>query len=249
MSRFQSIKNMLGARLTDDAGHRPETVGRASMHSAYFIDLDRITPDPDQPRKEFDDDDLDLLARSLKADGQLQNIVVRYDSVADRYVIVGGERRYRAAQQAGLTGLHAVVIDPSLTSDHVLHLQMVENALRVDLGAVETAAAYRRLMHLWDCTQVELAARLNISQSKVSRTLAVDALPTEVLTGITTGAVAPMAAVKKASRGKARRKSSRQSAVRIDTPAGTAVVTVKPGHSVDDVLASAREQERRRGAA
>jgi ParB family chromosome partitioning protein len=249
MSRFQSIKNMLGARLSDDAGHRPEAVGRSNMHSAYFIDIDRISPDPDQPRKEFDAGEIDLLAQSLRADGQMQNIVVRYDAGADVYLIVGGERRYRAAKQAGLTGLHAVVIDPSLTPDHVLHLQLVENALRVDLSPIETAAAYRRLMQLWGCTQVELAARLNISQSKVSRSLAVDSLPAEVLTAITTGTVAPMAAVRKASRKAGRRRAARPSSIRIDTDAGTAVVTVKPGHSVDDVLASAREQERRRGAA
>ena len=162
-TRYDHLSRLLGTRLEADARPNPRAVGASPAAGTYDIELARITPDPEQPRKHFDDDELGRLAASLKADGQLEPVRVRYDAGQDRYVIVCGERRYRAAQRAGLRSLLAIVDDRDLQPDRLTHLQLVENALRVDLSPLESAWAYVALMATWNCTQQELAQRLNIS--------------------------------------------------------------------------------------
>ena len=108
--------------------------------SAALISLERIERDPDQPREEFDEEGLARLARSLRERGQLQPIRVRWDEGRGVYVILAGERRWRAARMAGLAELQCVVHDGDLSSDDRLVLALVENALRDDLKPVEQAA-------------------------------------------------------------------------------------------------------------
>jgi ParB/RepB/Spo0J family partition protein len=250
MSRYEHLSRMLGPRLDADARPNPRAVGAAPAAGTFQIELGRIVPDPDQPRKVFDDADLDLLAGSLKADGQLEPVRVRYDGRQDRYVIVCGERRYRAAHRAGLPSLLAIVDDRDLQPDRLTHLQLVENALRVDLSPLESARAYDALMSTWNCTQQELARRLNISESKVSRALALLRLPAGAHADIEAGKVGAVAAVKHARRkpvARCNRKTSKPT--RITTPAGVVVVTPKSGQTVAAVLAAALDAERLRGAA
>lgn len=248
MSKFDQISKLMGGRLEVDARHNPKTVGITPVSGTYAIDLHRITPDPNQPRKTFDDEDLDLLAGSLRDDGQLEPIRVRYDANGDRYVIVVGERRYRAAQRAGLKTLNAIVDDRQMQADRLTHLQLVENALRADLAPIEAAAAYRALMSTWACNQQELARRLHISESKVSRALAVLKLPAEKQAAVAAGKVAPTAAVKQQAK---RRPTTtrRVKPVKITTPVGVVVVTPKPGQTVADVLTAAVATLRGREAA
>lgn len=247
-TKFDQITRLMGGRLEADARHNPKTVGTTPVGGTYAIDLHRIIPDPDQPRKVFDDEDIDLLAASLRDDGQMEPVRVRYDSANDRYVIVVGERRYRAAQRAGLKTLLAIVDDRQMQADRLLHLQLVENCLRVDLAPMEAAAAYQALMSTWGCNQQELARRLHISESKVSRALAVLKLPAEKQAAVAAGKVAPTAAVKQQA--KRRQPTSRRpKPVKITTPVGTVVVTPKPGQSVVDVLAAAMSHQRGREAA
>lgn len=248
MSKFDQISKLMGGRLEADARHSPKTVGITSVGGTYAIDLHRIMPDPDQPRKDFSEEDIDLLAASLRDDGQMEPIRVRYDSVADRYVVIVGERRYRAAQRAGLKTLLAIVDDRQMQADRVLHLQLVENCLRVDLAPLEAAAAYQALMNTWGCNQQELARRLHISESKVSRALAVLKLPVEKQAAVAAGKVAPTAAVKQQA--KRRPSASRRAKpVKITTPVGTVVVTPKPGQTVADVLRAAIDQQATKAAA
>jgi ParB family chromosome partitioning protein len=249
-SRYDHLAQLLGTRLEADARPNPRTVGAVPAPGTFTIDLGRIAPDPDQPRKQFDDDDLDRLAASLKADGQLEPVRVRYDAGQDRYVIVCGERRYRAAGRAGLRSLLAIVDDRDLQPDRLTHLQLVENALRADLTPLEAGAAYRELMAVWNCNQQELAARLHVSASKVSRAIAALDLPADIQQAVDDGKVGAVAAVKQARRKTASsRKSSKPKPTRIVTGAGVVIVTPKPGQSVVDVLLAAVESEQKRGAA
>ncbi|MEV4704529.1 ParB/RepB/Spo0J family partition protein [Actinoplanes sp. NPDC049316] len=117
------------------------------------IEVARIDRDPEQPRKEFKQEELDELAASLKANGQLQAIAVRYDKTSRRYTIVVGERRWRAAQQAGIEKLNAQVFD--IDDDRAFELQIAENVNRLDMSPMEEAAAYD-LLHRrgWDIARI-----------------------------------------------------------------------------------------------
>jgi ParB/RepB/Spo0J family partition protein len=251
MTKVDALSRMLGTRVAADAAHAGQTIGVQPLHGAKVIDVSRIIPDPDQPRRTFDDEELADLAASLKDLGQSQPITVRWDVGRDRYVIVAGERRWRAAQRAGITTLHAVVQSSLMSPDKVLELQLVENALRADLNALEAGAAYRQLMAVWNVTQQQLAERLHISPSKVSRAIASLDLPADVQRAVEAGGVGAMAAVKQARRkpsGRGR-KPSRAQPVRIVTAAGVVTVAPKGGQSVVDVLLAAVDAERKRGAA
>lgn len=122
---------------------RPQAVGVRDLTEAKRIAIDRIQPDPMQPRRTFDPDKLEELAASIRVEGVLQPIVVRFDSANDRYVIVHGERRWRASRQAGLSELPAIVRD--VPAERRLVQQLMENVIRDDLNAVDRAAALRSL--------------------------------------------------------------------------------------------------------
>ncbi|MBV8267363.1 MAG: ParB/RepB/Spo0J family partition protein, partial [Planctomycetaceae bacterium] len=125
--------------------------GVAKSKNAIEVPVDKIQPDPDQPREEFEAEALERLAESLKAKGQLQPIRVRWDEGRGVYVIIMGERRWRAAVMARLPVMTCVVHERALDPGEQLALQLVENALREDLRPVEQAKAYRKLMdmHNW----------------------------------------------------------------------------------------------------
>ncbi len=151
--------------------------GIARSRNVAEITHDRINPDPDQPRQEFDDAALARLAESLKSSGQLQPIRVRWDDARGAYVVIVGERRWRAAQLAGLPTLMAVIHDGTPGVGDLLSWQLVENALREDLGPVDQARAYRRLMDLNRWTGAELARQLSIDPGSVTRALSLLDLP------------------------------------------------------------------------
>lgn len=122
---------------------RPQAVGVKDLVEAKRVAIDRIHPDPSQPRRTFDPDRLDELAASIGVEGVLQPIVVRFDADNDRYVIVHGERRWRASKKVGLTELPAIVRDVPV--ERRLLQQLMENVIRDDLNAVDRAAALRAL--------------------------------------------------------------------------------------------------------
>jgi len=115
------------------------------MGQLHELPLSMVHPNPDQPRQTFDDGSLEELAASLKAYGQLQPIAVR--PVADGYIIIAGERRWRAAQLAGWTEISAVVRD-NLTEEQAFELSLMENVVREDMNPVEEAGAYQRLLDI-----------------------------------------------------------------------------------------------------
>jgi ParB family chromosome partitioning protein len=157
---------------------RLQRVSRAK--NAMEIPVDKIAPDPDQPREEFEPESLGRLAESLKTRGQLQPIRVRWDEPAGVYRIVCGERRWRAARMAGIETLSCVVVEGPVEPAELLALQLVENCLREDLRPIEQARAFRALMDRQGLSTHQLARELSVPQSSVVKALALLDLPESV---------------------------------------------------------------------
>lgn len=172
------------------ASSRPNQFqGRTQLREACLIRVDRITRDPNQPRTEFDPETLEALAVSLRDRGQLQPIRVRWDEPTGLYVVVVGERRWRAAQIAGIESVACVVASGEATAEDLLEDQLVENALREDLKPIEQAMAYRSLMASRGLTQTQLAERLRIRQGTVAKALALLSLPEPIQVSVDAGEI------------------------------------------------------------
>jgi len=143
----------------------------------YFqCPVDRIQPDPDQPRRKFDPAALNELVESIRGQGVIQPLIVR--RLRDGYVLIAGERRWRAAQLAGLKEVPVVIKDA--TDKEAFEMALVENLQREDLNPIEEAEAYKRLIEEHGYTQVEVAERIGRDRSTVSNSLRLLGLPTEV---------------------------------------------------------------------
>lgn len=143
------------------------------------VDIDLLAPNEDQPRAQMDDAKLEDLARSVKANGIIQPIVVR--RTESGYRIIAGERRWRAAQRAGLLKVPVVIRDVAEGSHkQLLELALVENIQRENLNPVEEAAAYQRLAEEFGLTQEQIAAAVGKDRSSVANYLRLLKLPDEV---------------------------------------------------------------------
>jgi ParB family chromosome partitioning protein len=163
--------------------------GRSRARDAGHMELDRIIPDPDQPRKDFAPDAIARLADSLKKHGQLQPIRVRWNATVGKWVVISGERRYRAAAVAGLKTVACVFVDGELSPSELLQEQMVENCLREDLKPSEQAAAYRQLMNLHGWTAKELSEELHVSEAAISKALKIERLEPELRDQVDSGEI------------------------------------------------------------
>jgi ParB family transcriptional regulator, chromosome partitioning protein len=128
------------------------------------LDIDLIDPSPYQPRTRFREEALDELARSIQASGIIQPLVVR--SKGSRYELIAGERRWRAAQRAGLTKVTAII--RQVPDELALEMTLVENIQREDLNAIEAARAFERLMDEFDMTQESVAERTGKDRTTVA---------------------------------------------------------------------------------
>ena len=142
------------------------------------LPLREIEPDPGQPRKTFDDETLVELSASIAEHGLLQPIAVR-PKPSGGYLIVAGERRWRASRMAGLTEVPVIVKD--VTDEQAMELALVENLQREDLDPVEEAAGIRELMTRCDLTQEQAARKLGKSRSALANSLRLLSLPETVL--------------------------------------------------------------------
>ena len=141
------------------------------------IPLHLIAPNPDQPRKHFDEEKLGELAQSIRTHGVIQPLVL--NRKGDRYLIIAGERRYRASKLAGLETVPAVVKE--LSDREITELAIVENLQRDDLNPVEAATAIRELMEQFGLTQEQVAARIGKSRPAIANLLRLLSLSTPVL--------------------------------------------------------------------
>jgi ParB family chromosome partitioning protein len=168
--------------------------GIVRSKNAADIPLDKLAPDPDQPREEFDEDSLARLAESLRTRGQLQPIRVRWDDARSRYLIVCGERRWRAARIAGMPSMSCVIMDAPATPAELLALQLVENLVREDLKPIEQAKAFRSVMESNSWSTHDVARELAVDQSSVVRALRLLELPAAVQEQVEQGALPPATA-------------------------------------------------------
>jgi ParB family transcriptional regulator, chromosome partitioning protein len=147
------------------------------MTGSYQVDIDLIDPNPYQPRTRFREEALEELSRSIQASGIIQPIVLR--KMGARYHIIAGERRWRAAQRAGLQRVPAVLRD--IPDEQVLELTLVENLQREDLNPVEEARAFDRLLNEFHMTQEEVATRTGKDRATIANAVRILRLEETIL--------------------------------------------------------------------
>jgi ParB family chromosome partitioning protein len=200
MAKDKDILQRFGANLAESMGvSRPtsqaippaSTMGKhdgvSRLRAAAEIEVGRIVADPSQPRTEFDPEAIARLAESLRTHGQIQPISVRWSDDMGRYLIVTGERRWRASILAGRPTIAAVILEGERTESQVLEMQLVENCLREDLQPIEQAKAFRTLMDRNDWTAARLAEALQLTGASVTRALALLDLPYTVQVAVAAG--------------------------------------------------------------
>ena len=161
----------------------PETT--ADDAAASTLPLREIEPDPAQPRKKFDDDALNQLADSITENGLLQPIAVRPKKLGTGYIIIAGERRWRAARLAGLDEVPVIIKDVS--DEQAAALALIENLQREDLNPIEVAEGCHQLIEKYGLTQETAAKKLGKSRSAVTNSLRLLALPEDVRRKVSAG--------------------------------------------------------------
>jgi ParB family chromosome partitioning protein len=172
----------------------PKDVGRRPLRNVGRIRIDQVIPDPAQPRKEFPPGSIDRLAQSMRDRGQLAPIRVRWSAASKRWIIVCGERRWRAARVAGLETVDCCFDDREPSDAEILELQMIENLLRDDLSPIEQARGFSALMELHGWNGKQVAESLHIPTSTVSRALALLDLPKDIQQKVNAGEIAARSA-------------------------------------------------------
>lgn len=150
-----------------------QTGAQSGAPQVVMIPLEKIEANPEQPRKVFDDEGMEELTGSIKEYGVLQPIILKDEK--DIYTIIAGERRYRAAQLAGLSKIPAIV--KNMETKEASLIALVENVQREDLNFLEEARAYKKLMEDFELTQGEIAEKVNKRQSTISNKIRILALP------------------------------------------------------------------------
>ena len=173
MAKQKGLGKGLGALLEDFS---PAAEAKDTQYRS--IALHRIEPNPDQPRQDFPEEELQALADSISVHGLIQPLTVR-ETRPGYYQIIAGERRWRACRLAGLTEVNAVVLEAD--DQKTMELALIENLQRQDLNAVEEALGFRTLMDSYGMTQEEVAAQVAKSRSAVANSLRLLSLPPQVL--------------------------------------------------------------------
>lgn len=153
---------------------------------AETVKISEISPNKEQPRKDFDQAALEQLADSIREHGVIQPLILRPISTGG-YQIVAGERRYRASRMAGLTEVPAVVRE--LTDEETMEIALIENLQREDLNPIEEALGYRELMDHYHLTQEDVAKRVGKSRPVIANALRLLNLPDEVIQQVRNGAL------------------------------------------------------------
>jgi ParB family chromosome partitioning protein len=187
----RGLSALLGEGEAVDAAREMESASGLESRAAggvRTIPVELIEPNPDQPRKTFNEAELAELAESIAEKGLIQPLLVRpLSGPAERYQIVAGERRWRAAQKARLHEAPCVVRE--LTDRETLEIAIVENVQRADLNAVEEARALRQLVETFGHTQEDVARAVGKSRAHVANTLRLLALPDRVLDRLAAGEI------------------------------------------------------------
>ena len=172
-------KNVLGRGL--DALITMDEVKTGGSSSINEVDLKRIFPNPDQPRREFDQESLNELASSIRELGIIQPITLR-EVGSEKYQIIAGERRYRASILAGLSSIPAYI--RTTGDEEVLEMALIENIQREDLNAIEVALAYQNLIEQYNLTQERLSERIGKKRTTIANFLRLLKLPADIQMGL-----------------------------------------------------------------
>ena len=180
VKRQRGLGRGLSALMADIEPAEDEAAGGSSAtRGDTLVRIEKIHPNPDQPRRNFDADDLNDLAESIRSKGIFQPLVVRsHPHRVGDFEIVAGERRWRASQIAQLHTLPVVVRE--LSDSDVLEIAIIENIQRTDLNAIEEAIGYRQLMDKFGHTQEQIAVALGKSRPQIANNLRLLGLPEDV---------------------------------------------------------------------
>lgn len=176
-SKSKAVRQGLGRGLDSLLGE--EISGSSSICE---VPISQIAPNPEQPRQSFDEEGLNELATSLKSIGLVQPITLLKRAERD-YMIISGERRWRAAQIAGIQSLPAYI--KTREDEHIMEMALIENIQREDLNAIEIALAYQKLIDSYELTQEELSSRVGKKRTTISNYLRLLKLPAEIQIGLT----------------------------------------------------------------
>ncbi len=166
MSKKFGLGKGLNALIPEDMNFESELEPKKDNKNT--IDINLIKSNSEQPRKVFDDEKIIELAESIKNNGIIQPIILQKES-KDQYIIVAGERRWRAAKLIGLKEVPAIILE--LTDKEVLEISLIENIQRQDLNSIEEAVAYKKLISEFNLTQEELSKRIGKSRVTITNTL------------------------------------------------------------------------------
>ncbi|MEB8388931.1 ParB/RepB/Spo0J family partition protein [Rhodobacteraceae bacterium KMM 6894] len=177
-SKQRGLGRGLSALMADVADRTPDNAAESKPHD-MLVPIERIVPNPDQPRRRFDAELLEDLAASIREKGIIQPLIVRpKPGETSTFEIVAGERRWRAAQKAKLHQIPVIVRE--FDDTEVLEIAIIENIQRADLNPVEEAAGYAQLMTKFGHTQEKLAEALGKSRSHIANTMRLMQLPDSV---------------------------------------------------------------------
>lgn len=178
--------NALFGIYDEDESYKNITEQKRNENGVLEIEIEKIKPNPNQPRKNFDEDALKELAASIKVHGIVQPIVLNRRPNGD-YLIIAGERRWRAAKLCGLDKVPAVV--KNYTDKQIKEISIIENLQREDLNPVEAAKAIKQLMDEYNLTQEVVAERIGKSRSNIANTLRILTLYPDVLKMVEDGKI------------------------------------------------------------
>lgn len=189
--RLRGLNALLASTITPATGEAAVAAAETAAKTTLMLPIEAVVPNPEQPRKEFDEEALQELAASIKAQGVVQPVVVcpTTDQSAPNkttYRLIAGERRLRAAKLAELKEIPAVVKE-NLSPDEILLVSLVENLQREDLNPLEESRAYRHLADKFSLTQETISAAVGKSRSSVANSLRLLELPTSVQDAVGSG--------------------------------------------------------------
>lgn len=208
----------LSALMADVSAPEPNRPDSSAPAPTNAVPIESIRPNKDQPRLDFEDEELQSLAASIEAKGILQPLIVRpIDGAKEQYELVAGERRWRAAQMAQLHEVPVIVRD--LDDVEILEIAIVENIQRADLNPIEEGLGYQQLIDRFGHTQEQLSQALGKSRSHIANSMRLLSLPDDV---------------QQMLRGKSLSAGHARALITADDPSGLARIVVKQGLSVRD---------------
>jgi len=162
MAKKFTLGKGLSALIPEESGENIDE------NNKILISINKIKSDEEQPRKSFDSEKIAELAESIKTHGIIQPLILRRH-MQDQYIIVAGERRWRAAKMVGLKEIPAIIME--LSDRDILEISLIENIQRQDLNPIEEALAYRKLLNEFNITQEELSKRIGKSRVAIANTM------------------------------------------------------------------------------